>query len=316
MDKPWLSVIVPSHNRERWLGAALQSLVDQKDPGIEVIVIDASATDACLQIVSTFADKLDIRAQRRPDLVSRPEKANFGVEQARSDRICILDDDDLWLPNKCAKLQEWLAIHSDGVMHLHPCHIVDGSGRRLGLWRCPLPSGQSPVPAPLFFERLLVQNFIASPAPIIRRDAYLRVGGLDKLLWFTADWDLYFKIASVGSVYYHSCPLACYRVHGNTLTVTGSRSLEDFRRQYEIVVHRHLEKLPATRANETLRIARASIEVNVALAAAISGKFTHMVKALNAVLALGPRGVHRYFVCSRIVERALPRLKAHPVVPG
>jgi len=307
---PWLSVIIPSHNRERWLGIALQSLVDQKDPGIEVIVVDASTTDACLQIVTGFADKLDIHAHRRPDLVSRPEKANFGVAQARSDRISILDDDDLWLPNKCNKLREWLTTQPDGVMHLHPCYVIDGSGKRLGQWRCPLPAGQFPVSAALFFERLLVQNFIATPAPTIRRDAYLQVGGLDNQLWFTADWDLYFKIASLGRVYYQSCPLACYRVHGNTLTGRGSHNLESFRRQYEIVVNRHVEQLDSSRINKTLRIARTSIAVNTALAAAANGNIVHLPGAMMSVLALGPRAMRQYFLYSRIVERAFPRLRA------
>ena len=68
MEKPWLSVIVPSHNGERWLAAALQSVADQKDNGIEVIVVDGSAIDASLEIVKSFSDKLLIRAQRRCDL--------------------------------------------------------------------------------------------------------------------------------------------------------------------------------------------------------------------------------------------------------
>jgi glycosyltransferase involved in cell wall biosynthesis len=80
MARPWLSVIVPSHNDERWLGAALQSLVDQNDAGVEVIVIDASVTDASLRIVGGFSAQLDIRAERRLDLPSWPEKVNFAVE--------------------------------------------------------------------------------------------------------------------------------------------------------------------------------------------------------------------------------------------
>ena len=90
MGNPWLSVIIPSHNDQRWLGAALRSLVDQNDSGIEVIVIDASATDANLRIVSGFSEQLNIWARRRLDLSSWAEKANFAVEQARADRICIL----------------------------------------------------------------------------------------------------------------------------------------------------------------------------------------------------------------------------------
>src|ERR1700741_4681621 len=74
VKKPWLSVIVPTHNGERWLGAALQSLVDQNDDGIEVIIIDGSAAEASLEIVSSFSDRLNIRAQRRLDLRSWMEK--------------------------------------------------------------------------------------------------------------------------------------------------------------------------------------------------------------------------------------------------
>jgi glycosyltransferase involved in cell wall biosynthesis len=310
MEHPWLSVIVPSHNDQRWLGAALQSVVDQDDPGVEVIVIDASATDASIHIVSEFSDRLDIRTSRRPDLLSWPEKAIFAVEQARADRVCVLHPDDLWLPARCAKLRKWLATQSDSVMHLHPCYFIDELGRRLGLWRCPLPDGQLPVPAPVLFERLLIQNFIAVPAPTFRRDAFLRVGGMDGQLWHTADWDLYFKIASVGNVYYHSCPLACYRIRKNSLGMKGTRNSEDFRTQHEIVIDRHVGKISPTATNQALRIARASIHVNVALAAAVGGNLTEMAKALISVLALGPRGMRRYFFYSRVIERVFPRVRA------
>jgi glycosyltransferase involved in cell wall biosynthesis len=67
MAKPWPSVVVPSHNDDRWLGGAVQSLVDRNDAGVEVIVIDASTTDASLRIVGGFSAQLDTRAQRRPD---------------------------------------------------------------------------------------------------------------------------------------------------------------------------------------------------------------------------------------------------------
>ena len=157
-ETPWLSVIVPSHNGERWLAAALQSVVDQKDNGIEVIVIDASESEASLKIVDSFSDTLLIRARRRPDLLSWMAKTNFGVEQARGDRICMLHQDDLWMPTRSTEIRKWLSTQSDAVMHLHPCYIVDASARRLGRWRCPLPASASPVPAQTLIKRLLVQN--------------------------------------------------------------------------------------------------------------------------------------------------------------
>jgi len=310
MEELWLSVIVPSHNRQRWLSTALKSIADQKERGIEVIVIDSSTEDTSLAIAESFSTQLAIRAFPRPDLLPWMAKTNFGVEQAKGNWICMLHQDDFWRPNRSAELKKWLLSQPDAVMHLHPCYIVDEVGRRLGLWRCPLPADGSPVPAQLFYERLLVQNFIGIPTPAIRRDAYLMVGGLDNTLWYTADWDLYLKIASIGNVCYHSLPLACFRVHKNSLTVLGSRDIEDFRRQHSAIVDRHIDKLiPETRA-ATLRISKASIEVNVALAAAAAGKFGAISKAIRSVLFLGPAGITRYLSYSRIVDRSLPRLRA------
>lgn len=310
MEKPWLSVIVPCYNGERWLAAALQSVVDQKDCGIEVIVIDGSVTDASLKIVDSFADKLLIRAEHRPDLLSWTAKTNFGVEQARGDRICMLHVDDLWLPARCAEIRKWLSTQSDGVMHLHPSYIIDESARRLGLWRCPLPAGGSPIPAHMLIERLVVQNFIGIPAPTIRRDAYLSIGGLDNALWYTADWDLYLKLAAIGSVYYHSTPLACFRVHKNSLTISGSRNNADFRNQHQVIVDRHADKLSPKARAEILPVAAASFDLNTALAAAMAGQFAPLIKALASILTLGPRGIRRYFYYSRVVDRVFPRLRA------
>jgi glycosyltransferase involved in cell wall biosynthesis len=310
MERPWLSVIVPCYNGERWLAAALQSVVDQKDGRIEVIVIDGSATDASLKIVDSFADKLQIRAERRPDLQSWTAKTNFGVAQARGDRICMLHQDDLWLPTRCAEIRKWLSTQPDGVMHLHPSYIIDESARRLGLWRCPLPAGESQVPAHILIERLIVQNFIGIPAPTIRRDAYLSVGGLDNALWYTADWDLYLKLAAIGSVYYHSSPLACFRVHKGSLTVSGSRNNADFRNQHQVILDRHSKKVSPVSKAEILPMAAASIDVNTALAAAMAGQLSQLSKAFVAILMLGPRRIYRYFYYSRIVDRVFPRLRS------
>ena len=309
MSHPWLSVVVPSHNGERWLAAALQSVLDQNEPGIEVILIDSSAADTSLEIAESISGKLDIRIQHRPDLLPWTAKTNVAVAQARAGWICMLHQDDLWLPGRCAALRRWLSAPSDAVMHLHPAYIIDGAARRLGLWRCPLPGGDQPVPGQVLLRRLLVQNFIAIPAPAIRRDAYLKVGGLDEGLWYTADWDLYLKLLFAGDIYYHPEPLACFRIHGNSLTMSGGRGLEDFRRQMEIVRDRHIGKLTAGHG-ETLRIASASIEVNVALAAAGNGKPAQLITALARLAALGPRNLVRYVHHSRIVERAYPRLRA------
>ena len=309
-EQPWLSVIVPSHNGERWLPAALQSVADQNDRGIEVVVIDSSDGEGSFDILRRYGDRLPIRACRRLDLLPWTRKTNVAARIARADWICMLHQDDLWLEGRAAAVRQWLEAAPAAVMHLHPAYIVDSAGRRRGVWRCPLADDDAGVPARELLERLLVQNSIAMPAPTIRRAAYLAVGGLDEGLWYTADWDLYLKLARAGPVHYHDRPLAAYRIHGSSLTSSGSRDLDDFRAQMQTVLDRHIGRLGNEERGDVRRVAMASIEVNVALAAASAGKYAALATAMMRLLGLGPRRLRCYLRDSRIIERLRPRMRA------
>ncbi|HTV90855.1 MAG TPA: glycosyltransferase [Stellaceae bacterium] len=307
--RAWLTAIVPSHNGERWLDAALRSVAAQQRADIEVIVVDSSEGDASRHIVEQYSALLPIRAYRRPDLLSWMAKTNFAAENATSEWLCMLHQDDLWLPGRCAAISRWIVRHPQAVMHVHPAYMIDAAGRVLGRWRCPLPAGAAPVPPQQLLERLLVQNFIAIPTPTIRRDAYLAAGGLDPQLWYTADWDLYLKLSRLGDIHYHRECLAGFRIHDSSLTMSGSRNLTEFRAQMERVIDRHVDRLTARRGM-TQRLAAASVEVNVGLAAASHGNLAPLMKAAVRLMALGPRGLCRYLDYSRIVERSRPRLRA------
>jgi hypothetical protein len=159
-------------------------------------------------------------------------------------------------------------------------------------------------------ERLLVQNFVAIPSPVFRRDAWLACKGLDLDLWYTADWDMWLKLAARGPVPYHDQVTAAFRVHGSSLTMTGSRDPAEFEDQMRIVLDRHFERHPERRTRTVARAAEASIKINVALAAASAGKASGLARAMGEMLALGPFGLRRYLRDSRLMDRVLPRLRA------
>jgi len=305
---PWLSVVMPVHGGERWIDTTLASLAAEADSGIEVLVIDSSLTPATRAIAEGYADRLALRVVTRADLPGWPAKTNYGVAIARAAHVCWLHQDDLWLPGRAAAVRGWIAEAPDAVLHLAASAIVDGAGRVQGIWRCPF-TEDGAVAADTVLERLLVQNFVSAPAPVFRRDAWAACGGLDEFLWYTADWDAWLKLAGEGAVRHHTAVTTAFRVHGHSLTVTGSRDAADFRAQMETVLDRHAARL-GRRARSVRRASRASIAVNTALAAAAVGKPGGVLPALARVLALGPAGIHRYLRDSRIVERVMPRLRA------
>ena len=125
---------------EQWIDASLSSLVAEGAEGIEVILIDSSPTSATRDIARRYSDRLLMRIFERCDLSSWQAKTNIGVELARSSHVCWLGVDDLWLPGRAAAAQTWIDAGPDAPLHLAPSAIIDKDGRKLGVWRCPLPA--------------------------------------------------------------------------------------------------------------------------------------------------------------------------------
>ena len=307
---PWLSVLIPTHGGERWLAATLDSLVAQTRQGFECIVVDSSPGDGTLAIAEGYRTRLPLRIIPRRDVVDWQGKTNLAAHLALAEHLCMLHQDDLWEPGRAEHIAAWIAEEPGVAMHLHPSWIIDATGRRLGLWRCPLP-GATIVPREVLLARMLVQNFVAICAPVIRKQIFLEVGELDRSLWYTADWDLYLKIGRAGTVRYHREPLSCYRIHDGALTVSGSRDAAAFSKQMTLVLDRHIEAIvPGRRRRAILRRARAAIAVNTALARALHAGPDQLIAALLHVLGLGPYGLFAFLRDTRLVERLSPRLRS------
>lgn len=314
--KPLLTLVIPVHCGEKWIAATLDSIVAESAEDLEVILIDGTPdhpdgtpNEASADIIRSYADRLAFDLAKRPDLDNLRTKVNFAVERARAPYVSFLCQDDLWLPGRLDSVRRWIAAAPDAAFHVGPVEIVDQHARPLGKLRCPLPTDVA-APIDLLVERLLVQNFICAPACVFRRDHWLAVGGLEVDLWYSGDWDLYFKLADLGAVHYHPEVTAAFRVHGGSLTVTGSRDPADFERQMRVVLDRHLTRLSPERSGAIARVADTSIKINVALAAASDGSLAAFGQALGQLARLGPHGLHRYLRDSRLFERAFPRIRA------
>lgn len=310
MPAPWLSVLIPAHNGERWVASALESIASQPEAvGIECVLLDSTEDAATAKAAESFAPRMMLDIRHRPDLLPWQAKTNAAAAMARAPHLCMLHQDDLWLPGRAAAARRWIEAAPETVLHLNASRIVDEQERSLGLWRCPLPAGRALAPGELL-DRLIVQNFVAIPAPIMRRDAYLRGGGLDETLWYTADWDVYLRLGTSGEVRYHPEVLTAFRVHGSSLTVTGSRSAEAFEQQMRTVLERYRTVVAGPGRDAVLRRAEVSIAVNVALASAMHGDTSRLPRTALSLLGLGPLGLASFFRDTRLHERVLPRLRA------
>jgi glycosyltransferase involved in cell wall biosynthesis len=92
-----ISCIIPTRNGERFLRAAIDSVVAQPWRPLEIIVVDDGSTDRSAGIAASFGGP--VRLVSHP--VANPVHArNYGMQVARGDFFCFLDHDDLYAPEK------------------------------------------------------------------------------------------------------------------------------------------------------------------------------------------------------------------------
>ena len=318
LSRPWLSVVMPIYNGERHLPAALESIAVQGAAvaGIEIVAVDDGSTDRSVAILEDFSRDLPLRVIRAGRQGNWVKATNIGLEAARCEWCCFLHQDDLWLPGRVAEMRRTVDDHPEIAMAVHPSLFIDDRGRRVGRWRTPFGSRARLVPPREALERLLVQNSLAINAPVFRRGRVLETGGMDEDLSYTADWDLWLRLAKDGPLAVCRPALGCFRIHA--LAQTARMPPAAMRRQLETVFDRHKQGggswPPASAAVEAL--GRYSIALNVELAGWFHGERPRWGALIAGWLKLGPVGWWRFPRDSRIVDRVGARLRARLSATG
>lgn len=185
---PQVSVVIPAYNAEAHIGEALQSLRSQTCQDMEVIVVDDGSSDRTPELVpSRFPEVRFIRQANAGASSAR----NRGVREARGEWVAFLDADDAWHPDK---LRAQLAL-----MQRHPdvrlCRTLGAESPLTDLG--PIPNGPDGLPMHELFTSLaptLMNPYFTTSTVMVRRDAFLAVGGFDTSLKIAEDIDLFLRI--------------------------------------------------------------------------------------------------------------------------
>lgn len=311
MRNPWLSVIMPTCEGGRYLRQALDSVVAQRDPDIEVIVVDDGSRDDTAALAEGYRDALAIEVHRLPHDGNWVRNTNYGMRLARGRYLSILHQDDAWRPNRLTTLKRFVAGHPEAAIFVHPCWYMDARGRKIGYWRCPFPRREAVLLPRIVLERLLVQCLYGVAAPLFSARLAAQAGLMDESLWFSADWDFWLKLSALGTTVYCNTPLAMFRLHANSQTMARGRRCDDIYRQQSLVQSRYMGLIEGSpNSAEVRRVARLSVEVNAALLRLLDGEPSAATAIVGRLLPLGPSCWIRYFRDSRIVERCLSRVLA------
>ena len=124
-----VSVVIPNYNYGRYLKKAIQSVLDQDYPDIEIIVVDDGSTDDSISVLREFKNK--IRIVETPNF-GAPTARNFGVLASTGTYLAYLDSDDYWLSNKISSQVARLIESGDDLVYCQ-IQIIDEGNETLSI---------------------------------------------------------------------------------------------------------------------------------------------------------------------------------------
>jgi glycosyltransferase involved in cell wall biosynthesis len=252
-----VSVVVPTYNGSSFIKETLASVFAQTSLPGEVLVVDDASRDGTPEVVRAMANSapVPIRLIVLSSNSGGPaHPLNVGIEAASGELISVLDQDDLFLPDRLESMVPVLASHPNMAfvfsaygMVGKPASLV-APGLALPLVRQLMAADQDREQGSVIDGReaarwlLLHGNYVVGyPGFVFRRDSWKRKGGLDETLRISSDYDFLCWLCLGGAVGFIPRILCLRRIHERNLSATGIRGYLELAR----LVVRYVEEVAA-----------------------------------------------------------------------
>jgi len=213
MNAPAVSVILPAYNCEKFIGKAIQSVLQQTLSDFELIIINDGSSDKTEFAILAFADPriVYLKNETNSGLIF---SLNKGIEIARGKYMARMDADDICMPSRLAKQMEYLDKHSETTMVASTISFIDTAGNDKGNW----PLDRKAISPNFIRTKMPFENCIAHPSIMIRA-AILKKLKYDPRQVNIEDYDLWLRLLSRGHVIDKiNEPLLLYRIHDESIT--------------------------------------------------------------------------------------------------
>ena len=207
-EQPTVSVLMTVYNGQRYLSAAVESVLEQTYHDFEFVIIDDGSTDSSPAILERYA-KQDCRIR----ILTRSNKGltkslNEGLQHVRGRYLARMDADDISLPNRFEKQVTYLDEHPDRVLVGTRCILIDPDG-------LPICEKRHIVMEHEEIDTLLLRMSwpLVHPSVMMRTEVVKQVGGYDERYRTNQDHDLFLRLAEVGKLANLPEILLLYRQH-------------------------------------------------------------------------------------------------------
>ncbi|HEV7298070.1 MAG TPA: glycosyltransferase family 2 protein [Tepidisphaeraceae bacterium] len=244
-----ISIVTPTLSGLPLLRQTAESILSQAgDFDLQWIVVDGGSTDGTVEWLSSLNDlRMTFTSERDK---GQSDAINKGLAAADGDVVAWLNCDDLYVPGALAAVAGAFANHPDAQWLVGRYEVISLDGTRM---RQGVVNYKRRRLERYSLSQLLTENIIPQPAVFWRRAFGERVGPLDLSLYYTMDYDLWLRMATVSPPLVIDDLLANFRHHATSKS--GQLNRAQFDEQHAVMkrytpspwrraVHRfHVEKV-------------------------------------------------------------------------
>jgi glycosyltransferase involved in cell wall biosynthesis len=245
-NKPLVSAVVTTHNRASLLPRALNSVLEQSYPNLELVVVDDGSTDDTEAVVDRYRNHIVLKYLKNAAPEGACSARNSGIREAQGEFVAGLDDDDEWHPERITRLLEinrddFSCLTSD-VRMVYPNRSVVWHKKQV-----------------IDLDDLLYSNQVGNQV-LVRRERLLDIGGFDEKLEAAQDYDLWVRLCEAyGPVRNVTAPLQLVHQHDEQRITTSSAQFRGYFQFYK----KHKAKMTrAQRMYQLFNIRRAQGKVS------------------------------------------------------
>ena len=184
---PKVTVLMSAYNDERYLGKAIESVLNQTFKDFEFIIIDDASTDSTKNIILSYKDPR-IRFVENKKNLGLTKSLNKGIKVARGKYIARIDADDTSLPKRLEEQVSFLDKHKEIVVVGSQIQVINMESNKTYIlkYNCD--------PAVIKWAHIF-KNQIAHSSSLFRKKVIKEVGCYNERYRYTQDFDLWFRVS-------------------------------------------------------------------------------------------------------------------------
>ncbi|CAN5382370.1 hypothetical protein BH11ARM2_BH11ARM2_03490 [soil metagenome] len=228
-DPPRVTVLLTCYNHLSFLPEALEGVRGQTFRDFEIIALDDGSSDGTREWLSAQDGIQTVFNQKN---LGTYGTLNVGLARTRGEFVAVLNDDDVWRPEKLARQVDLLDRHPEvGLVHTGGW-FLDGNcerkeGNPLGFAWPTFPTDAQGEWTGDSLPALVRENKIIASAALARTSVLRQSGGFDEAYFGSGDWDMWWRVAEKHQVGFVSEELTGYRVHGGNASHKLDRIWKD-----------------------------------------------------------------------------------------